>query len=68
MSTIADKELVKHILEETAFILDHTNGISKEAYLNDAVLCRATIITFPKVFDITPSAKVGKSPLHAQPI
>jgi len=43
MSTIADKELVKHILEETTFILDHTNGISKEVYLNDAVLCRATI-------------------------
>ncbi|MFN5260277.1 MAG: DUF86 domain-containing protein [Bacteroidota bacterium] len=43
MSTIANKELVKHILEETTFILDHTNGISKEVYLNDAVLCRATI-------------------------
>ena len=43
MSTVADKELIKHILDETKFILDHTSELSKTDYLNDAILCRATI-------------------------
>jgi len=43
MSINPDIELVKHILDETKFILDHTRNISCEEYLNDSVLCRASI-------------------------
>jgi len=43
MSINPDIELVKHILDETKFILDHTKNISRDEYLNDSVLCRASI-------------------------
>lgn len=43
MSINPDIELIKHILEETAFILNHTENLSREAYLKDEVLCRASI-------------------------
>lgn len=43
MSINPDIELLKHILDEAKFILDHTRDISREDYLNDQVLCRASI-------------------------
>ena len=36
-------ELLRHIQDETNFILQHTTAISKEQLLNDEVLCRAII-------------------------
>jgi uncharacterized protein with HEPN domain len=38
-----DIELIKHILEETSFILNHTKNLSREDYLSDEVLCRDSI-------------------------
>jgi hypothetical protein len=43
MSINPDIELIKHILEETSFILNHTAELSREDYLADEVLCRASI-------------------------
>jgi uncharacterized protein with HEPN domain len=43
MSINPDIELIKHILEETSFILNHTKNLSREDYLSDEVLCRASI-------------------------
>ena len=43
MSINPDIELIKHILEETSFILKHTAELSREDYLSDEVLCRASI-------------------------
>ncbi len=36
-------ELVRHILVETPFILQHTEQKSKEEFINDEVLCRAVV-------------------------
>ena len=36
-------ELVRHILVETTFILQHTEQKSKEEVINDEVLCRAVV-------------------------
>ena len=36
-------ELVRHILVETTFILQHTEQKSKEEVINDDVLCRAVV-------------------------
>jgi len=36
-------ELIKHIHEETSFILNHTENLTREEYLMDEVLCRASI-------------------------
>lgn len=36
-------ELVRHILVETAFILQHTKGKEKDIVINDEVLCRAVV-------------------------
>lgn len=36
-------ELVRHILIETSFILQHVEGKSKEEVIHDDVLCRAVI-------------------------
>ncbi|MHA8080243.1 HepT-like ribonuclease domain-containing protein [Aquirufa regiilacus] len=36
-------ELVRHILVETSFILQHTEQKSKEEVINDEVLCRAVV-------------------------
>jgi uncharacterized protein with HEPN domain len=36
-------ELLKHIATETAFILKHTAGKSKENFLNDDLLCHAIV-------------------------
>ena len=43
MSINPDIELIKHILEETSFILNHTKNLSREDYISDEVLCRASI-------------------------
>ena len=43
MSTNPNIELIKHILEETTFIINHTILLSREEYLIDEVLCRASI-------------------------
>ncbi len=43
MSINPDIELIKHIQEETAFILNHTENLTREEYLMDEVLCRASI-------------------------
>ncbi len=43
MSINPDIELIKHIQEETAFILNHTENLTREEYLIDEVLCRASI-------------------------
>jgi uncharacterized protein with HEPN domain len=43
LSINPDIELIKHIQEETAFILNHTENLTREAYLMDEVLCRASI-------------------------
>lgn len=43
MSINPDHELIKHILDETGFIIKHSSGISKEDYLKNEVLCRASI-------------------------
>jgi hypothetical protein len=42
MST-SNIELVKHILIETSFILQHIEGKTKEQVINDEVLCRAVV-------------------------
>lgn len=36
-------ELVRHILIETNFILQHVDGKTKDKVINDEVLCRAII-------------------------
>jgi hypothetical protein len=36
-------ELLKHILEESSFILDSTVGKNKEDVINDPILSRALI-------------------------
>ena len=36
-------ELLRHILEETSFILDSTTGKSKEDVINDPILSRALV-------------------------
>ena len=36
-------ELVRHMLIESEFILEHVQGKSKEEVLNDEVLCRALV-------------------------
>ncbi|CAM4360833.1 DUF86 domain-containing protein [Cytophagaceae bacterium 50C-KIRBA] len=36
-------ELIRHILVETTFILQHTEQKSKEEVINDDVLCRAVV-------------------------
>jgi uncharacterized protein with HEPN domain len=43
LSINPDIELIKHIQEETAFILNHTENLTREEYLMDEVLCRASI-------------------------
>lgn len=43
MSINPDIELIKHIQDETAFILNHTENLTREQYLTDEVLCRASI-------------------------
>jgi uncharacterized protein with HEPN domain len=43
LSINPDIELVKHILDETEFILNHTKHLWREAYISDEVLCRASI-------------------------
>lgn len=36
-------ELLRHIVQETAFILKHTKGVSKETFLNNDLLCHALV-------------------------
>jgi len=36
-------ELIRHILVETAFILQHTANKSKDEFVTDEVLCRAVV-------------------------
>ncbi len=43
MSINPDTELLKHILDETSFILNHTKNLPRENYLSNEVLCRASI-------------------------
>jgi len=43
LSINPDIELIKHIQDETAFILNHTENLTREEYLMDEVLCRASI-------------------------
>ena len=43
MSINPDIELIKHILDETGFILNHTENLTREEYLKNEVLCRASI-------------------------
>ena len=38
-----NKELLRHILDETNFVLKNTSGKSKEEILNDDVLIRAVV-------------------------
>ena len=49
-------ELVRHILTETAFIIQHTDNKTKEQVIDDEVLCRAVVssigmwlITIPQI-------------------
>ncbi|MHA8091126.1 HepT-like ribonuclease domain-containing protein [Aquirufa regiilacus] len=41
--SVSNLELVRHILVETAFILQHTEQKSKEDAIHDDVLCRALV-------------------------
>jgi len=43
LSINPDTELLKHILDETSFILNHTKNLPRENYLSNEVLCRASI-------------------------
>ncbi|MFN5217796.1 MAG: DUF86 domain-containing protein [Sphingomonadales bacterium] len=43
MSINPDNELLKHMLDETTFILNHTGNLTREDYLSNEVLCRASI-------------------------
>jgi len=43
LSINPDIELIKHIQEEAAFILKHTENLTREEFLLDEVLCRASI-------------------------
>jgi uncharacterized protein with HEPN domain len=43
MSIRPELELLRHIQEETRFLLEHTRPIVKEAFLADEVLCRAAM-------------------------
>lgn len=53
MSINPDIELIKHILDETAFILNHTKQLSREAYISDEVLCRASIRSLEVIGEAT---------------
>jgi uncharacterized protein with HEPN domain len=53
LSINPDIELIKHILEETAFILNHTENLTREEYLMDEVLCRASIRSLEIVGEAT---------------
>lgn len=41
--SVSDLELLRHIQDEVAFILQHTAGKKKEEVMEDAVLCRAVV-------------------------
>jgi uncharacterized protein with HEPN domain len=41
--SVSDLELLKYILDEINFVLDHTRGKTKNDVMNDAVLYRAVI-------------------------
>jgi uncharacterized protein with HEPN domain len=43
LSINPDTELLKHILDETTFIINHTKNLTRENYLSNEVLCRAYI-------------------------
>ena len=43
MSINPDTEILKHILDETTFIINHTKNLTREEYLSNEVLCRASI-------------------------
>jgi uncharacterized protein with HEPN domain len=43
LSINPDTELLKHILDETTFIINHTKNLTRENYLSNEVLCRASI-------------------------
>lgn len=39
----SNHELVRHILTETAFIIEHTDKKTKDQVIDDDVLCRAVV-------------------------
>lgn len=43
MFTLPDLELLRHIADETNFLLTYTQRKTKEDFLSDEVLCRASI-------------------------
>lgn len=53
MSFNPDAELIKHILDETSFLLSHTQQLSKQQYLFDEVLCRASIRSLEVIGEAT---------------
>jgi uncharacterized protein with HEPN domain len=53
MSIHHDQELLKHILEETSFLLHHTGNLTKDEFLTDEVLCRATIRSLEVIGEAT---------------
>ncbi|MEY3982456.1 MAG: hypothetical protein RL160_13 [Bacteroidota bacterium] len=53
MSIHHDQQLLKHILEETSFLLHHTGNLTKDEFLTDEVLCRATIRSLEVIGEAT---------------
>jgi len=51
--SLSDLELLRNIIDEVNFILDHANGKSKEAALNDPVLYRALIRSIEVIGEAT---------------
>ena len=40
---VSNFELLRHIAQETSFILKHTHGVSKESFLENDLLCHAVV-------------------------
>ncbi len=66
MSINPDIELIKHIQEETAFILNHTENLTREEYLMDEVLCRASIRSLEIIGEATKKLSTEFKSEHSQ--
>lgn len=66
MSINPDNELIKHIQEETAFVLNHTEKLTREDYLMDEVLCRASIRSLEIIGEATKKLSTEFKSEHSQ--
>jgi uncharacterized protein with HEPN domain len=61
-----DIELIKHIQEETTFILKHIENLTREEYLIDEVFCRASIRSLEIIGEATKKLSNDFKNKHSQ--